>query len=198
MKDLWNQERSCPGHALMMLPKMPRRKKVLSDKAPERWVESGLSRMVLTWFCLCRHQVTWNWERLGIFQSEEMILQLGRARAGEVSTHPSSHGWLAHRCPLWVPHERAMASPDSGRGHLQPEGPAKPADRGPQEMVLKRGLVLGAEGTDSQEGDNAVVMSSCPSLSNIAKGLRGTVGSCAASTSQNPHVPSRAIWVALG
>ena len=56
-------------------------------------------------------------------------------------------------------HGCTPASLDAGTGHLQPEGLAKPVGGGPQEMALKRGLVLGAEWAD-REGDSAVAMSS--------------------------------------
>lgn len=47
MRDLWDQERSCPGRALMMMPEAPRRKEQLSDKAPNHCMELGLLGMVL-------------------------------------------------------------------------------------------------------------------------------------------------------
>lgn len=79
MRDLWDQERSCPGHALMVMPEQtPRRKEQLSDKAPNHCMELGLLGMVLVSFCLCRHQIRWSWEKLGIIQSEVTILQLRR------------------------------------------------------------------------------------------------------------------------
>lgn len=79
MRDLWDQERSCPGHALMVMPEQtPRRKEQLSDKAPNHCMELGLLGMVLVSFCLCRHQIRRSWEKLGIIQSEVTILQLRR------------------------------------------------------------------------------------------------------------------------
>ena len=170
MRDLWDQARSCPGHALMMMPEQTlRRKEQLSDKAPNDCMELGLLGMVLVSFCLCRHQVRRSWEKLGIVQSEVTILQLRRDWPGEVRILAQAHVFgTIHRCPLWV-HcgqsllvvcgQCALASLDAGTGHLQPEVPAEPVGGGSQKMVPKRELVLGTRWTD-REGHCAVGMSS--------------------------------------
>ena len=61
----------------MIMPGILRRKKQFRDKAPNHWVESNLSGMVLVWFCLCGYRVRLSCKGLGIIQSEVMILQLG-------------------------------------------------------------------------------------------------------------------------
>lgn len=135
----------------MILPEQTlRRKEQLSDKAPNDCMELGLLGMVLVSFCLCRHQVRRSWEKLGIVQSEVMILQLRRDWPGEVRIPAQTHVFgTIHGCPLWVCCGQsllvvcghcALASLDAGTGHLQPEVPAKPVGGVPKRWSSRESL----------------------------------------------------------